>query len=77
MKYVVWALIVLLIMLRQDNWNWGKDTLVLGFLPIGLAWHAGISIAASAIWYLFTIFAWPKELEVAEADAVADQEASS
>ncbi len=66
MKYVIWALVVLLIILHQDNWNWDKGDLVFGFIPIGLAWHAGISIAASVVWFLSTIFAWPQELDYAE-----------
>lgn len=77
MKYVIWALVVLLIVLHQDNWNWHKDDLVFGFMPIGLAWHAGISIAASAVWFLSTIFAWPKELELADDPSQpSDQEVS-
>lgn len=66
MKYLVWALVVLLIILHQDNWNWTKDDLVFGFIPIGLAWHAGISIAASAVWFLATLVAWPKQLELVD-----------
>lgn len=63
MKYVIWALVVLLVILHQDNWNWHDTGLVFGFIPVGLAWHAGISIAASTIWFLATVFAWPKDLE--------------
>jgi hypothetical protein len=68
-KYVIWSLVVLLLILHQDNWYWEDGRLLFGFLPIGLAWHIGISIAASIIWYLATIFAWPGHLEyVAEGD---------
>ena len=66
MVYVVWGLVLLLIILHQDNWNWEKTDLVLGFIPIGLAWHAGISIAASCVWYLATLVAWPKDPNPAE-----------
>lgn len=76
MKNVVWALVVLLIILHQDNWNWDKDTLVLGFIPVGLAWHAGISIAASTVWLLATLIAWPVDLEVSESDAAAEEVSS-
>jgi hypothetical protein len=76
MKYVVWVLVLLLVILHQDNWNWEKDTLVLGFIPIGLAWHAGISIAASTVWFLATVFAWPDELKYAE-DQPQDPEVSA
>lgn len=77
MKIVVWALVVLLIILHQDNWNWTNDALFLGFIPRGLAWHAGISIAASAVWYLATQVAWPEGVDVTESDVVGEGEASS
>lgn len=63
MKQVVWILIVLLLVLHQDNWNWASDTLAFGFMPIGLFYHACISLAAGVTWYLATRFAWPAELE--------------
>ncbi len=46
MKYAVWGLVVLLVVLHQDVWNWDNDRLVFGFLPMTLAFHGGISIAA-------------------------------
>ena len=63
MKYLIWAGVVLLVILHQDNWFWEDDTLVFGFMPIGLLWHIGISICASILWYLATLFAWPARLE--------------
>ncbi len=63
MKYVVWTLVVLLLILHQDNWFWEDETLVFGFMPVGLTWHVGISIAASIVWFLATRFAWPRHLE--------------
>ena len=59
MKYVVWGLILLLIILHQDFWYRDDATLVFGFLPIGLAYHAGLSVAAAAVWFLATRYAWP------------------
>jgi len=61
MKYVVWGLVLLLLVLHQDNWFWEDDTMVFGFMPIGLFFHACISLAAAATWYLGTRFAWPVE----------------
>ena len=63
MKYVIWLLVLALVIVHQDIWFWNDETLVFGFIPIGLAYHAGISIAASIVWYLATIFAWPNPLE--------------
>lgn len=63
MKYVVWGLVLLLVILHQDLWNWNNDRLVLGFIPVTLAYHASISIAASVVWFMATRFAWPHHLE--------------
>jgi hypothetical protein len=62
MKKLVWLLVILLIIFHQDNWNWNNDRLILGFVPVGLGYHAGISIAASVTWFLATKFAWPDDL---------------
>ena len=66
---VIAGLVLLLLILRQDNWLWSDGTLVFGFMPIGLVWQAGISIAASATWFLATRIAWPLD----EADSVENQ----
>jgi len=72
---IIIGLVLLLLILHQDNWNWDKADLVFGFIPIGLAWHAGISIAASATWLLATFIAWPKVVDYQ--DAGDEQEVSS
>ena len=54
---------VILFVLHQDFWNWGNTTLVFGFLPIGLAYHAGYSIVAALFWFLVSKFAWPHAIE--------------
>lgn len=63
MRYVVWIMVVTLIVLHQDNWFWTDGTLVFGFMPIGLFYHACISIAASITWFLATQFCWPTAAE--------------
>lgn len=63
MKYLVWGLVILLLVIHQDFWYWDDPTLVFGFVPIGLFFHAMISIAASFTWFLATIFCWPSDLE--------------
>ncbi len=65
MKYFVWLLVVVLLIVHQDFWFWDDPTLVFGFMPIGLFYHACISISASIVWFLATCFAWPRELEQA------------
>ncbi|TWU58927.1 hypothetical protein Poly51_17070 [Rubripirellula tenax] len=59
MKKVVWGLVLLLVVLHQDIWNWDNDRLVFGFLPVTLAYHAGLSIAASVVWLIAATTAWP------------------
>lgn len=60
-KWVIVALVVLLLVLHQDNWNWTSGHLVFGFVPIGLFYHACISVGAAFVWLLATQFAWPEE----------------
>lgn len=72
--WIIGILVVVLLVLHQDVWFWHDDTLVLGFLPIGLFWHLCLSIAACLTWWLATMIAWPAE----DADEVtSDQEVTS
>lgn len=73
MNKVVWGLVVLLILLHQDIWFWDNRTLLFGFMPIGLAYHLGISLAAAFTWYLATIYCWPDELEEVSPAKEADE----
>ena len=57
MKYAIWGLVVLLVILHQDNWLWDNDRLVFGFVPIGLFYQACISVAAAVTWLLANKFA--------------------
>ncbi|QDV24425.1 DUF3311 domain-containing protein [Aureliella helgolandensis] len=59
---VISGLVVLLLVLHQDNWLWDDDSLVFGFMPIGLFYHVCLSMAAAATWFLATLIAWPEEL---------------
>ncbi|MCR9120233.1 MAG: DUF3311 domain-containing protein [bacterium] len=59
MQYVVWGLVILLLLIHQDFWFWNDRTLVFGFMPVTLLYHAGISVAASITWLLAALFAWP------------------
>ena len=61
-KYIILILAVVLGVLHQDFWNWDNSSLVFGFMPIGLAYHAGFSLAAATLWAFAIKFAWPREL---------------
>ncbi|MEM7391544.1 MAG: DUF3311 domain-containing protein [Verrucomicrobiota bacterium] len=63
MKKLIYILVLLMVVLHQDVWNWDKATLVFGFIPVGLAYHAGYSIAAACLWAFAIKVAWPTELE--------------
>ena len=54
---------ITLAVLHQDTWNWDIGNLLLGFIPVGLAYHAGYSIVAAVFWACVVKFAWPKHLE--------------
>lgn len=63
MKKLIYGGLVLLAILHQDFWWWHDATLVFGFMPIGLAYHALYSVVAGLAWYLVLTYAWPAELE--------------
>ncbi len=65
-RYFIWALVVLLLIAHQDNWLWDNGTLVFGFMPIGLLYQAGISLAAAITWFLAIHLIWPTELDSPE-----------
>lgn len=73
-SWIIAMLVVLLLILHQDNWFWTDGRLVFGILPIGLLWHAGISVGASLTWFLATKIAWPieRELEIKIVESAAD-----
>lgn len=60
---LVWILFVALFVLHHDVWYWSDSSLVLGFMPVGLAWHVGFSVAASLLWLLAIKIAWPSDIE--------------
>ena len=62
-KWIITAIVLVLLILHQDHWFWESDYLVFGFMPIGLFWHVCISSAASLTWVLATVIAWPLDEE--------------
>jgi hypothetical protein len=65
MKKLLLTLFVLtLYVLHQDAWNWTKSSpMLFGFLPPGLAYHAGYSLWAAVMMAVLVKVAWPKHLE--------------
>lgn len=62
-RRVVLILFVVLFVLHHDFWAWADRRLVLGFLPLGLFYHALFSVAAGVLWALANRYAWPDALE--------------
>jgi hypothetical protein len=62
-KFLLFLMVAGVYVLHQDNWNWKNADLVFGFLPMGMAYHAGYSILAAAMMAVLVKFAWPKHLE--------------
>ncbi len=68
MKLLKPALLTMMVLavyvLHQDFWNWRRfEPLVLGFLPVGLAYQAAYSVLAAATMAVLVKFAWPAHLE--------------
>ena len=62
--WIVWLGTLALLLLHQDFWFLDNyETEVFGFMPIGLAYHAGFSIVAALWWGAVMSFAWPHHLE--------------
>jgi hypothetical protein len=73
MKWLLALVVLLVIFLHQDFWLWKDKTLVLGFLPIGLAYHIGYSFLASLTMWMLVRLAWPSQLESVEVETGAQR----
>jgi hypothetical protein len=62
-RWIIFIGFIVMAVMHQDTWNWDNSNLVFGFIPAGLAYHAGYSIVAALFWALVVIFAWPTHLE--------------
>lgn len=71
---LAWGLIVLLGIVHFDFWWWDNTTLVFGFVPMALAVHAGISIAAALSWALVVRYDWPDQIEAWAAGGSTESE---
>lgn len=68
---VALAILILgLVVLHQDYWQWNNATLVFGFLPYQLAYHAGLSLMAALVWLWAVQFCWPRRLADGDAEKI-------
>lgn len=65
------ALVAVVFVLHQDIWNWTNKTLLMGFLPIGLAYHAGYAVLCVVTMAILVRFAWPRNLDGDETGGTA------
>jgi hypothetical protein len=66
MKWLLAVWVAVFLALHQDFWFWYDKTLVFGWLPIGLAYHAGYAVAAALTMALLVRAAWPAEATKSE-----------
>ncbi|MCA9693572.1 MAG: DUF3311 domain-containing protein [Myxococcales bacterium] len=60
--WVLAALVAALLALHVDTWNKGQvDPLVLGWMPVDLAYHVGWVLAATAVIFYMTGRVWPED----------------
>jgi len=71
MPRLLCILVLALLVLHQDNWFWTDGRLVFGFIPIGLFYHASLSVAAALVWWWATKYCWP----VDSGDAASEEAA--
>lgn len=65
-RWIAPALMVCLMVLHQDFWWWDDATTLFGFLPVGLLWHAALSVTAGAVGLIAVTHSWPGHLDVEE-----------
>ena len=63
MKTLLITMAAAMLILHQDFWLWENTNLFFGFLPMGLAYHVGFSMAVVLLALLAIRFAWPHDLE--------------
>jgi hypothetical protein len=62
-KRLIAASFVLLFVLHQDSWWTDDQTLVLGILPVSLAYHVVWTLLVAVGWFLVAKLTWPVALE--------------
>ncbi len=66
MPYLLAFAVLVFYGLHQDFWFWGQaGPFILGFIPIGLSYHALYSLAAAGLMWLLVRYCWPGHLEEA------------
>ena len=61
--WITCVLVLLLLILHQDYWQWERNEIVFGFLPYTMAYNIGISLATGLLWIIVCTFLWPRHLD--------------
>ena len=64
--YLLTLAVLVFYALHQDFWFWRQaGPFILGFIPIGLFYHALYSIAAAGLMWILVRYCWPEHLDEA------------
>ena len=63
MKVLAYILLLILFVLHQDFWLWTDRSIVLQFLPVGMAYHVGYTLVTAGLWVFVIKALWPSHLE--------------
>lgn len=69
----IWLALAVLLVAHQDYWQWDDTSLMFGFLPYTLFYHAVISVLAAVVWFLAIVFCWPASLDEMEYQAAKEE----
>lgn len=61
MRSTIIFLALFLLILHQDFWLWGSDSLFLGFLPAGIAYHMAYSVACAVLGGVAVLFVFSRD----------------
>lgn len=62
-RSLILGFFVVLFVLHQDFWWRDDPTLVLGVMPVSLAYHVVWTLLVAFGWWLVARFCWPHELD--------------
>lgn len=62
-RALIAAGVIVVAALHQDFWFWTDKTLLLGFVPVGLAYHMGYCVMTALMMAALVKVAWPAHLE--------------
>lgn len=77
MRWILTLLVLAVIFLHQDTWFWNSKALVLGFLPIGLAYHIVYTLLCAMTMWTLVLYVWPDHLDEAEPAPAAEPASGS